>query len=127
MKYVKCSVCGKRCSADLPVDDLTIRAFIECPECLNKSMSVGGEEFDHTRETVVESCKIGSERNSKLAEIASAKLGKYLDDTGAENIKIITIDSVIIEEFLNFWRSGLMTDKETLYMFMAFFTMIFRR
>jgi hypothetical protein len=36
--HVKCSRCGGRCSQDLLVSELPIliRAFVECPECIEK-------------------------------------------------------------------------------------------
>jgi len=30
---IKCSNCGKPVSPEIPVDDIIIRAYIQCPEC----------------------------------------------------------------------------------------------
>lgn len=36
MSFVTCHSCGARCSQDLPVPELVIRAWVECPECIQK-------------------------------------------------------------------------------------------
>jgi len=35
--YLKCSTCGKRVSSVPFISEPVIRAYIECPECIQKS------------------------------------------------------------------------------------------
>jgi hypothetical protein len=37
VEHVHCSCCGKRCSGVDPELGLVVRAWVECPECLEKS------------------------------------------------------------------------------------------
>ena len=52
MSYVNCNVCGKRVSNDV-VGPLVIRAFVQCPECLNAEPASTSDPTDadpHTDE-----------------------------------------------------------------------------
>ena len=37
---IKCNVCGKSVSTEVP-DETVIRAWVSCPECIEKDVSIG--------------------------------------------------------------------------------------
>lgn len=69
MKYIRCMICGKIISNGYEGPQIVTRAFIECPECIEKER---GKDEKKEREKEKESKKIVSQFECIHSEVMGA-------------------------------------------------------